>query len=154
MMTEVKNKFLTTQNKEKWLLWTGPEFGALEENPFIVRPALYGLKSASSLFRTHMAAKLDKMNFTSCNADPDVWRRPAVKENWGKYYEYLLTYVDYLLTFSEDATRILKELENTFKLKNDKIAPPKRYLGARLDFRNTNRDSCWTVLSADYIKAQ
>ena len=50
------------------------------------------------------------MNFKSSNADPDVWRRPAIKANGEKYYEYLLTYVDDLLAISEDATSILKEI--------------------------------------------
>ena len=41
------------------------------------------------------------MSFKSCIADPDVWRRPAVKANGEKYYEYMMTYVDDLIAVSE-----------------------------------------------------
>ena len=116
MASDVKNAFLTAPNKEKCWIRAGPELGPLEGKPFIVRAALYGLKSASTSFRVHMAAKLDEMNFTSCNTYPDVWHSPSFKCNGDKYYEKLLTYVDDLLAISEDATRILKEIANTFKL--------------------------------------
>jgi hypothetical protein len=34
------------------------------------------------------------MDFVASLADPDVWMRPAVKDNGFEYYEYLLVYAD------------------------------------------------------------
>ena len=65
MGADVKNAFLRAPNKEKVWIKAGPEFGALEGKCYIVRKALYGLKSASASFRSYMASKLDEIGFTS-----------------------------------------------------------------------------------------
>ena len=63
--------------------------------------ALYGLKSTGASFRSFLTKKIDLMGFTSCIADPDVWRRPATKENGEEYYEYIMTYVDDIVAIRE-----------------------------------------------------
>ena len=132
----------------------GPEFGPEQGKVFIVVRALYGLKSASAAFRAFMAKKLDEIGFKSSPADPDVWMRPAVKYDGGKYYEYVLMYVDDILAISMDPTAILMSMEgDTVKYKIGKIESPEMYLGAKQKEKQLNGQWFWTISSTDYIKA-
>ena len=153
MGADVQNAFLTAPNKEKCWMIAGPEFGPEEGKMFLVVKALYGLKSASFSFRSHMAEKLIEMGFTSSLADPDVWYRAAIKGDGQEYYEYVLMYVDDILAISCNAKEILEEVQRTFKLKNDKIEQPEFYLGAKLREKSINGLKCWTITSQDYVKA-
>ena len=65
-------------------------------------------------------------------ADPDVQIRPEVKANGFEYYEFVLCYVDDVLSISHDPQKTMDGIKNTFKLKNDKIEEHKNYLGADL----------------------
>lgn len=93
------------------------------------------------------------MGFKSSTADPDVWMRPAVKQDSEKYYEYILMYVDNIIAISIDPKAILSNFEQDFKFKNDKVEEPTIYLGARLEPRKINDHECWTMTSVDYVKA-
>ena len=63
-------------------------------------------------------------------------------------------YVDDILAISMDPTAILKSMKgDTVKYKNGKIEPPEMYLGAKLQEKEINYYSCWTISSAGYIKA-
>ena len=99
----------------------------------IVTRALYGLKSAGASFREFLAEKLDSMSFKSSVADPDVWLRPVVKPDKEEYYEYILVYVDDIISVSHAPMDIMNEITSTFKFMRNK--------------------SCWTITSVDYIKA-
>ena len=83
---DVQNAFLSVNNLEKHWLRAGPVFGPEQGKVFIVVRNLYGLKSASAVFRVFMARKLDEIGFQSIPADPGVWLRPAVKFNGEEYY--------------------------------------------------------------------
>ena len=72
------------------------------------------------------------MGFKSSVADPDFWIRPAVKPDGEEYYEYILMYVDDILTISMQPRYVMKDIERRFKLKNDKVKEPSSYLGALL----------------------
>jgi hypothetical protein len=99
-----------------------------------------------------MAEKLDDFGFKSSQADPDVWLRPAIKPDDKAYYEYILVYVDDILSISIDAKTILEQMQ--FKFRNDKIEPPTSYLGARLKVKKTiDGVDCWTITSVDYVNA-
>ena len=150
---DVQNAFLTAPNKEKCWMVAGPEFGSEEGKSFLVVKALYGLKSASFSFRSHMAEKLASMGFQSSMADPDVWLRAATKTDGESYYEYVLMYVDDILSIACDPRIILQEIQSTFKFKNDKIEEPEFYLGAKLQRKPLNGLQCWTITSQDYVKA-
>jgi hypothetical protein len=78
---DVQNAFLTAPNKEKVWLQAGPEIGSEQGKNLLIVRALYGLKSASASFRAHMAKKLDELGFKSSVADPDVWMRPATRDD-------------------------------------------------------------------------
>jgi hypothetical protein len=150
---DVQNAFLTAPNKEKCWMIAGAEFGPDEGKTFLVVKALYGLKSASFSFRAYMAEKLSDLGFQSSLADPDVWLRAATKEDGEQYYEYVLMYVDDILAIACDAEAILRDVQTTFKLKNDKIETPEFYLGAKLQEKPLNNITCWTITSQDYVKA-
>ena len=151
---DVQNAFLSADNLEKHWLRAGPEFGAEKGKAFIVKRALYGLKSASAAFRSFMAKRLDEIGFRSSTADSDVWMRPAVKPDGTEYYEYVMTYVDDILAISLEPEEVLKSLKSeTIRFKNDKIEAPEMYLGAKLQQKEINGVNCWTIGSVDYINA-
>ena len=88
-------------------------------------------------------------------ADPDVWMRPAVKQNGLKYYEYVLCYVDDVLVVSEEPEKTIDGLQQVFKLKGDKANIPDMYLGATLAVVETpNGNKCWSMSPEKYVRAE
>jgi hypothetical protein len=69
----VLNAYITAPVTKK--VWTvlGPEFGNDAGKTAIIVHALYGLKSAGTAFRAHLASFMRQMGYTSCKADPDLW---------------------------------------------------------------------------------
>ena len=130
MACDIHNAHLTADCREK--IWTtgGPEFGSEAGTVFIVKKALYGLKSAGAAFRSLLADTLVDMGYRPTKADPDVWIRPAVKANGFEYYEMVLCYVDDILSISHDPHATRTAITSAFKLKDDRIAEPDVYLGA------------------------
>ena len=94
----------------------------------LITRALYGLKSAGAAFRLFLAITLDDMSFKPSHADPDVWMRPAVKPDKEEYYEYVLVYVDDILSISHAPKLIMDQISQGFKFKNNKVEPPEIYL--------------------------
>ena len=120
----------------------------------IIRFGLYGLKSSGAAFRALLAEVLYDLNYRPSKADPDVYMRPAVKENGFKYYKYVLTYVDDVLCLSHDPMSTMKGIQEKFKLKDDKIEEPDVYLGASLSkMNNESGHACWAMSSDKYCAA-
>ena len=92
--------------------------------PMIIRKALYGQMSSGVAFRAHLAEKLPDISFKPTKADLDVWICPAIKPDGMEYYEYIMCYVNDILSISHDAQTILQSLQGQFKLKGNKIEPP------------------------------
>ena len=132
MACDIQNTYLTANCHEKIWTYAGPEFGSERGQPMIIRKALYGLKSSGTAFRTHLAETLHDIGFKPTKADPDIWIRPAVKPDGSKYYEYIMCYVNDILSVSLDAKSVLRSLQGQFKLKGNKIEPPDMYLGTQL----------------------
>ena len=154
MGCKIQNAFLSADNLEKHWLQAGPKFRAEQGNTFIVVRALYGLKSASAVFRSIMAKKLDEIGFKLSPADPDVWLKPAVKQNGDKYSEYVMCYVDDMLAISINTAIVLESFKSEkIKFKHVEIAEPEMYLGAKLQRKTINGTEVWTITSVDYIKA-
>ena len=153
MACDVQNAYLTADCHKK--IWTraGPEFGSESGTIMLIRKALYGLKSSGATFRAHLMETLYDIGFVPTLADPDVWQRPAVKEDGFEYYEYVLCYVDDIHTISHKAKDILKAVQAIFKLKDDKIKPPDMYLGATLSVMEDNGIQGWCMTSDKYVKA-
>lgn len=85
MACDIQNAYLTTDCREK--IWTraGPEFGSEAGTIFIVKKAMYGLKSAGAAFRALLDKTLYDLGYVPTKADPDVWLRPAVKVDGFEY---------------------------------------------------------------------
>eukprot|EP00957_Ditylum_brightwellii_P065561 4972853-Ditylum_brightwellii.AAC.1 len=110
------------------------EFGSDQKGrPAKIVQALYSLKSSDARFRAHCAGTLLSMGFTSCQADPYMWMRAAVKKNGTEYYEYVLCYVDDILCSSEQPSTIMDQLSKTFKLKDRIVKGPGLHLGAIIE---------------------
>lgn len=151
MACDIQNAYLTADCREK--IWTvaGPEFGSEAGTIFLVKKALYGLKSAGAAFRSLLADTLADTGYKPTKGDPDVWIRPATKADGFEYYEMVLCYVDDILSISDDPKSTLLALTSTFKLKDDKIEPPEMYLGAELALMKVDDIECWTMSAEKYV---
>jgi hypothetical protein len=153
MACDIQNAYLTADCRER--IWTraGPEFGSEAGTIFIVKKALYGLKSAGAAFWALLAETLYDLGYVPTKADPDVWLRPAVKVDGFEYYEMVLCYVDDILSISENPKATLEGLQGTFKLKDNKIEEPDMYLGGQLGKMQVDGVECWTVSAEKYVSA-
>ena len=97
---DIQNAYLIAQCRENILAVAGPESGSDMGKIFIIKMNIYGLKSSGAAFRSLLAETLHKLNFVPSKANPDVYMRPAVKPNGFEYYEYVLCYVDEILSIS------------------------------------------------------
>ena len=152
---DIKGAYLTAPAREKVCTTAGEEFGPeLKGKLLLITRALYGLKSAGAAFRAFLAEHLHSIGYQPSYADPDVWMRPAVKPNGEKYYEYLLAYVDDLLSISFDPMKTMLRIKDKFELKGNKIEPPTDYLGAVLaKMKAQNGGECWTQSADKYLAA-
>ena len=151
---DIKNAYLTAPPREKLYTWAGPEFGSDQGKPFIITRALYGLKSSGASFRAFLAEHLEnELGFQSTVADPDVWRRPAVKPDGEGYYEYISCYVDDVLVISFEPDRVMSQINEKFEFKGNKWNDVDVYLGARITKKNIEGTDLWTMSSHDYLKA-
>ena len=153
MMFDVGNAYLNAFTSEKLYCIAGKEFGDEEGRLMIIRRALYGLKSSGAAYRAHFAQTLSDLGFKSCQADPDVWMRPATNDKGFDYYEYILTYVDDCLVVSHNPKRIIDSLQNEYKYRLKDIGEPTRYLGAQIE-RHTLNGQChaWSMSASLYLK--
>jgi Reverse transcriptase (RNA-dependent DNA polymerase) len=150
---DVSNAYLIADCREK--IWTvaGPEFGEAEGQVLVITKALYGLKTSGAAWRAMLAGTMTDMGFVSSRADPDVWIRPNVKGNGERYYERVLIYVDDILCVSHDPKSVMEVLRKTYRLKEESVGPPTRYLGA--DIRQMlldNGEPAWMMCPETYVR--
>ena len=120
----------------------------------IIRKALYGLKSSGFAWRSMLKESLTNLGYDNTKADPDVYRRAQVKPNGFKYYEYLLVYVDDILCISHKPKETMDLLAGIYRLKEDSVGPPDRYLGANVGkFQLPDGREAWSISSNDYLKS-
>ena len=65
LVSEVENTHLSALCPERVCMHARPEFGNCERKVFIIRKALYGLKSSGSAFREFLAEKSENIGFKS-----------------------------------------------------------------------------------------
>ena len=111
MACDIQNAYLTANCCEKIWTYAGQEFGSERGQPMIFRKALYGLKSSGAAFRAHLAETLHDMGFKPTKADPDIWIHPAVKPGGTENYEYIMCYIDDILSVSHGVKSILQSLQ-------------------------------------------
>ena len=93
------------------------------------------------------------MGFKSYAVDPEVWLKPVTIVDGNEYYEYILMYVDDILSVSGTPLPIMKEIQEMVKFKNDNFKEPMKYVRARLYNKNINGFYFWSNTSVDYEKA-
>ena len=149
---DIGNAYLNAKTKEK--IWTvaGKEFGAEEGQIMIIERALYGLKSSGAAWRSHLAETLGNLGFKQSKADPDVWLRENCAPKGEPYYEMMLVYVDDLLYISHDTKPIMDSIKGTYRLKEDSLKPPDKYLGATIKVHTDEQGyECWAMSSDEYV---
>jgi hypothetical protein len=98
-----------------------------------------------------LSESIRAMGFENSMADPDVWLRPAAKENGFDYYEYLIVYVDDILVLSHRAKEVMNTIEQLYRLK-EPASTPKTYLGASILEWSISGDKMWAMSSQKYVK--
>ena len=154
-MSDVGNAYLNAKTSEKVYGIAGIEFGDNDVGKVcVIVRALYGLKSSGAAWRSHFANDLRDMGFQSSLADPDVWLRAATKANGFECYEYILVYVDDLLTISEHAKEITQQLITDYKYRLKDVGPPSKYLGAKIGQQTLDDGSkAWSMSAEEsYLK--
>ena len=92
------------------------------------------------------------MGFEPTYADPDVWIRPAVREDGFEYYEMILVYVDDALAISEAPRKVIENLGSTYKIKEGSDKEPDIYLGANFDkIQTASGNEIWAMSPRDYV---
>jgi hypothetical protein len=121
----------------------------------VIVKSLYGLNSGSFSCRLYCADILrNNLGWILCQADPDVWMRPAIKANGTVYYEYLLIHTDDLLCLSERGKDCLDEINKYFLLKPESIGEPTTYLGGQISrwYIDGDPNPKWVYGSEKYVK--
>ncbi len=149
----VLDAYITAPVTEK--VWTvlGPKFGNDAGKTAIIVRALYGLKSAGAVFRTHLSSFMRQMGYTSCKADPDLWFKAETRpvDNF-KYYAYILCYVNDILVMHHDSMTILDKINGYMPLKPSSVGDPDIYLGAKLRWtRLKNGVWAWGLSPSKYV---
>ena len=132
---DIGNAYLNAPCAEKVHVTCGPElFGAENagKTAVIVR-ALYGLKSAGASWRAHLSSIIQsELKFKPSKGDPDVYLKRKRKSNGDAYYAYLIVYVDDLLSIDVDPDAAIRQIGETFRIKEGSVGFPEMYLGANI----------------------
>ena len=144
---DVGNAYLEAYTTEKVCFRAGKEFRefGLEGHMLVIEKALYGLRTSGARFHAKFADTLRQLGFKPSYADPDVWLRDA-----GDCYEYVVVYVDDILTALKDPEPFYKALQSppwNYKLKN--VEEPKYHLGGDF-FRDKDGTLCYGAQT--YVK--
>ena len=150
---DIGNAYLNAPNKEKTWTVAGKEFGEDEGSVYIIVRALYGQKGAGASWRSFFSSIITgDLKFKSSRADPDVYLRAATKPNGERYYEMILCYVDDVLVCSHDPWPSIDTLKTKFRLKEDSLGAPTRYLGAQVKVLTDDEgQECYALSSDDYV---
>ena len=136
--TDIGNAYLESYTKEKVCFTAGPEFGAQEGHTFVIKKALYGLRSSGARWHDRLYDALKAMGFNPSKMDADIWMRDC-----GDHYEYIACYVDDLMIASKNPQGIIDALKgdpNNFKLKG--TGPISFHLGCDF-FRDEDGTLCF-----------
>ena len=116
--------------------------------------ALYGLKSSGAELHSLLAEILHDLNYVPSKADTYVYMRPAVKPNGFEYCEYVLCYVNKILSISHCPDVTMDGIRARFTVMDDKVEEPTDYLGAQLyKMKDEFGNNFWTMSSSKYCKA-
>jgi len=153
LSADIGNAYLQAPAREK-VHTAGPEFGPSRQGQTVIIVwAMYGLKSSGAAWHVQLSETLYNMDFKPSVADPDVWYRPAIRDNGIEYYEYILVYVDDILALSHAPRAIMQIIPKQYRLKEEPTTP-KVYLEAAIKPWSlpNDRKPVWSMISMNYIK--
>jgi hypothetical protein len=149
---DIVNAYLNAPCREKLWIEGGPEFGSEDKCVFIVKKAVYGLKTSGASWRQTISQVLQDLGWQSTVADPNVYRRAAVKPNGDQYYELLLIYVDDILVVSANPGEAMSAINKLYDFK-DPPAEPEHYLGANVHkWQLPDGRLVWAMQPKEYVK--
>jgi hypothetical protein len=150
---DLENAYLNAPCKENIWFEGGIECGEDNGIVLVLVRALYGLKSAGSSWRSTLAQALRDLGFESTLADPDVWLRPAARDDGFEYYEMLFVYVDDILAVSHKAKEVIESIGKYYKVKPGSDKAPEIYLGANIDkVQMPDGREVWASSPRDYVR--
>jgi hypothetical protein len=122
----------------------------------IIKVALYDLKSSGACWRDHLASMLRDFGYTSCGADPNIWKKPKTKWNGDRYWEYVLAYDDDILCISHEPSKFTEMLQVKYTLKKGSVREPTEYLGSEVckHYIENSEDQTkvkWALSSDKYV---
>jgi len=149
MSADIKNAFVQAPVAEKVYTILGPEFGKERKGKVsIIIRALYGLKSAGASFQKHLADCMRKLHYFPCLADPNTW----MKRVGDSHYEYVMIYVDDIISIACRPGDVLKRIGNFFHFKKPPEIP-KEYLGAHISkIQLPSGGFAWTWSMSKYLQ--
>ena len=151
-VSDVENAYITAPVCEK--MWTvlRSEHGSDAGKKGIMIGALYGLKSSSAAFRAHLCKCMKSFGYTPCLADPELWPKPDVDENF-HYYSYILCYMDDIMVIHHDDCLILDKIDKYMNLKESSTGDQDIYLGAKLrQMEMPNGVLAWGISPSKYVQ--
>ena len=152
MACDIENAYLNATCREKIWFEGGLECGEDKGKVLVVVRALYGLKGSGSSWRATLAKALEDCGFVPTKADPDVWIRPATRDDGFEYYEMLFVYVDDILCVSHQALAVLQEIGEFYTIKPDSLKKPDLYLGAEVaEFQLPDGRVAWSTSPRKYV---
>ena len=148
------NSYIKSPCGENFYTILGPEFGPDEGNLDVIVLALYGLKSDGAPFWNHLAGCMKHMGYKPCLSEPDLWMIPKTKKIDGLgYYEYVLIYVDEVISIGDDPEEVPKRVDKYFGLKPGSLAVPNIYLGASVKLMELpNGVMAWSLIQSKYVQ--
>ena len=150
---DLENAYLNAPCREKIWFEGGIECGEDAGKVLIVVRALYGLRGSGSAWRSVLAQALRDLGFESTQADPDVWIRPAVRDDGFEYYEMLFVYVDDILALSHKAKALIQAIGEYYRIKPGSDHEPELYLGTNIEkVQKKNGVEIWASSPRDYVK--
>ena len=149
---DIQNAYIKAPCTEKVYTTLGDEFGEDAGKEALVVRALYGLKSSGDAFRNHLVECMRHLEYVPCQADPNLWMKPAVRSDGFEYWEYVLLYVDDVLAIGEHPQEVLMKIDKYFGLKPGSLADPSQYLGAKArPMTMENGVMCWAMSGSQYV---
>ena len=95
---------------------------------------------------------INPMGFKPTWADADVYMQKNFQNGDAPYYEYLMVYVDKVVSHAPE--EVMKQIGSEFEIKNGEYGPPTSYLGAGISkVQSGNGEECWSMDSKKYVKA-
>jgi hypothetical protein len=153
MACDLENAYLNAPCVEKIWFECGLECGSNKGKVCVIVRASYGLKSAGASWRATLAQALRDIGFVSTIADPDVWIRPAARDDGYNYYEMLLVYVDDVLAISHEPKVLIDAIGEYYKVKPGSDKEPDIYLGANVKkVQMLDGREVWATSPCDYVK--